>query len=58
MESARVNNKIYRGREVTRGCGGRLAGGRQLLVEVEGVADDSRGVAEEGMAEESASMYP
>jgi hypothetical protein len=40
----------------TRGCHGRLAGERQLLVEVEGVADDSRGATEEGMAEESASM--
>jgi hypothetical protein len=45
-------------RDVTRGRGRRLAGGRQLLGEVEGVADDSRGVAEEGMAKESASMYP
>jgi hypothetical protein len=48
--------RIARGREITRGCGRQLAGEIQLLVEMEGVPDDSRGVAEEGMAEESASM--
>jgi hypothetical protein len=41
---------------ITQGCGERLAGGRRL--EVEGVADDSRGVAEEGMAEESTATGP
>jgi hypothetical protein len=34
MESTRVNSKIYRGREITRGYGGRLARGRRLEVEV------------------------
>jgi hypothetical protein len=41
--------RIARGREITRGCGGQVAGERRLLVEMEGVLDDSMGVAEEGM---------
>jgi hypothetical protein len=55
FDSSEIFIEFIIGLKNNRGRGGQLAGGRQLLLEMEGVTYDSRGVAEEGMAEESAS---